>query len=550
MTSSNATGVSVEISDSHSSVEARVSDHRENSIELFGALGRPEQEQLAIDAWSIGLRALANARAQADEGRLKDIGQALVSDVDRRLKEHLQCQQQTIDGVLRTFFDPRDGKVAQRLSEFLADSGVLARLLERFLGPKNSVLVETLARQVGESSPLVKRLSTTDSESIVKVMEAEMRKVLGDNQSALLRELNPLTNGGTLALFISQLRQEIAAGDASREKQLARALAALNPSDETSLISKLARDMTHARETVLAAVNPSKAGSPLALLKTSLTELLTQQGAAHADLLRAQAERQEQLEKQVREALVRLDSRREVERKSPVGGIDFESAVVDFVSRTLANGPYTVEETGTQAGLLGRSKKGDMVVTFTDESAFAGSRVVIEAKREAGMSVHSALGELDKGRKNRDACAGVLVMARSHAVATFPLLSRHGSNVLVIWDKDDAGSDAFFSAALLLGLGLATRERRDAADGDLEALTGLAGRLDAELQRLSKVSKASESIRRNAEFISDEVRKADKVLRGLVEDAASSLRALKIELNDEEEERRTPIALPPRASNE
>ena len=141
-------------------------------------------------------------------------------------------------------------------------------------------------------------------------------------------------------------------------------------------------------------------------------------------------------------------------------------------------------------------------------------------------------------------------MARSHAQSNFPSLARYGNNVLVIWDEEDSASDAFLCAALLLALGLATRERREASEGDLNALTGIAGRLDAELQRLGKISKASESIKKSAEAISEEVRKADKALRGLVEDAASTLRALKIELNDEETERRSPIALPARAGNE
>jgi hypothetical protein len=51
---------------------------------------------------------------------------------------------------LRKFFDPQDGQVTQRLAAFVDDQGVLAHLLDKYLAPQNSVLAQTLARQVGE----------------------------------------------------------------------------------------------------------------------------------------------------------------------------------------------------------------------------------------------------------------------------------------------------------------------------------------------------------------------------------------------------------------
>ena len=49
--------------------------------------------------------------------------------------------------------------------------GSLAKLLDRFLGPRNSVLAETLAKQVREQSVLFKKLSPADSEGLVKALE-------------------------------------------------------------------------------------------------------------------------------------------------------------------------------------------------------------------------------------------------------------------------------------------------------------------------------------------------------------------------------------------
>jgi hypothetical protein len=56
---------------------------------------------------------------------------------------------------------------------------VLAGLLDKYLGPRNSVLAEGLARQVGEASPLFRKLSLTESDGLVKVLEGQLRAVMG-----------------------------------------------------------------------------------------------------------------------------------------------------------------------------------------------------------------------------------------------------------------------------------------------------------------------------------------------------------------------------------
>src|SRR5262245_4072244 len=119
-------------------VEARLEDRRDDAIRAFGELTEEQSRQLAIDAWTIGLRALMNAFAQGRESRLQDIGQSLLDDIDRQLRRHVECQQQTITAVLLKFFDPADGQVTQRLSAFVDDDGALARLLEKYLAPQHS----------------------------------------------------------------------------------------------------------------------------------------------------------------------------------------------------------------------------------------------------------------------------------------------------------------------------------------------------------------------------------------------------------------------------
>ena len=150
-------------------VRVELHDRRAEAFSLFAELGPPQGEQLARDAWAIGLRALHNAHRTAQEAKLADIGGTLVADIDVRLRAHVEEQHRTLTQVLTAYFDPRDGQVSQRLAAFVDDQGVLARLLQRYVGPSDSVLSDVLARQVGEASPLFKKLSPTESDGLVKL---------------------------------------------------------------------------------------------------------------------------------------------------------------------------------------------------------------------------------------------------------------------------------------------------------------------------------------------------------------------------------------------
>jgi hypothetical protein len=105
-------------------------------------------------------------------------------------------------------------------------------------------------------------------------------------------------------------------------------------------------------------------------------------------------------------------------------------------------------------------------------------------------------------------------------------------------------ADPYLHAAILLGLGLATRGRTTGTQGDLKELRDIEGRIEDELRRLEKMEKHNEGIRKNSDGIADEIRKAQHQLDVLLRKARSTLTALNIELHDEALEQASPISLP------
>lgn len=536
------TALAVDILLEASSIEATVTDRRADVVATLVPLNEAQRQGFVADAWTIGVRAIMNAHRNAEEARLQDVGKNMLADVDRALEAYVARQQELSLQMLKRYFDPKDGQVAVRIESFLKNDGELARTMEKYLSPETGALARTLAKELGESSPLLKKLSPTDSEGIVHVIESRLAETLEKNQAAVAKALDPLAQDGAVARFLTTLRKDMEKADNDRTKQLLLVTEALDANDESSLLSRLMRETQSARVSFLRAMNPDEAGSPLAVLKTSLTTMLDKHAKSQADAMQAMEERQQKLDQYIRDSVSRLEERRRGDARSARGGTSFEDSALHFIQRAVQGAPVIADRTGGTVGARPSCKVGDQVLRFSDESVFAGAALVVEAKHDASYSVSKALAELEVARSNRGAQVGLFVMAKSHAPADFPEMARYGNDILVTWDDEDETTDAYLHAGVILGLALSSRQKRPADEGDLKALADIEQRIHQELARQEKMKKLAERIRKDAEELGEELRKGGDKLNLLLRNAKKTLKALCVELEDAEAERGEPIA--------
>lgn len=522
-----------------------VDDRRGDVVAQFEALTEAQRAQLARDAWRIGLGAVSSAYARAQEAKLADVTRTLVSDLDGQLRAHLERQQAGMKETLAEYFDPRSGRVPERLEKLLADGGELGKLLERYVGADRSVLADTLARRVGQESPLFKLLSPTESEGLVQVLRAKVEEALAASRDEVAAALDPLADGSPVQRFLRELHERIANADEGRQAKLDAALAALNEADETSAMARLLRHTRDGHDALRRALDPQGDGSPMASFRRTLEELLDgrlrRQEERLAEVQRAQTD----FHTEVQAAVARIETKRKEDARSTHGGLDFEDEVLRFASRVVPAGVCTVEATGSTVGYRPNCKVGDVVVRFGEESAFAGSGVVIEAKRDRSYQVPRALEELETAMANRGCGVGLFVMARTSAPEGFPGFVRFGSRLLVTWDPEDARTDGVLHGALVAALALAQRKQRRGDEGDLTALADVEQRVLKELERLDTMDGLAERIGTNAGKIQKELGVARKKLGVLVDKATATLRALNVELADEAAEAASPIEVGP-----
>jgi hypothetical protein len=141
--------------------------------------------------------------------------------------------------------------------------------------------------------------------------------------------------------------------------------------------------------------------------------------------------------------------------RSAAKGGDFEDLLEGMLADLARGAGDLLDRTGTEAGTLLKSKKGDFVLTV-DARVARGSdlRVVIEAK-DRPMSMRAIREELREARENRGAAVAVVVFTPAHAptgVAPFALV---GDDVYCVIDPDapePANLEAAIRLARLLAL--------------------------------------------------------------------------------------------------
>lgn len=502
-----------------------IEDHRAHVLEAFEQSEGRETE-LATAAWTVGTAAMHQAFGLASHARLDEVGRDILAGVDEQLSQWTETTTMHLTQVLMKYFDPTDGDLASRLERFVADDGELSAMLQSSLAPQQSLLATTLAEKVGEHSPVFKLLDPDHADGVVRQLEKRLEDALRSTSLSFSSALDPGVPTSPLGRFLTDLRVELKRTTEDRDAQLKLIASQLDAGDANSLLSQLVARTTQAQQQLQQAINPAQPGSPLAVVRDSLVKLLTDAAEEQRRMAVESRTSQQAFQARVIEFLSEARARQNERDRGPRGGRDFEEALTEFVASAVGTAPVVCDPCGTRTGALPGRKTGDVVLRFTQESAYAGAAVVIEAKRDASYSMARILEEAQRARQNRRSNACVFVLCAERAGPGIPAFSRHGRDVVVRWTPECPDHDAYLHAALHLGLALAASEATAADPRDLEALGELEDRIGRELRRLALMEKQCDTIERAAAKVRHETVVGRKKLGVMLERSQAAMRAV------------------------
>jgi hypothetical protein len=442
-----------------------------------------DREQYAQSALRIGVLALRTAAGQIDVASIREAGARLVGDLRELLSARAAEMTERLTSTLTQYLDPQSGALPQRMQAILREDGELDRLLRTHVGEDDSILARSLAAHLGEGSPVFRLLSPTDATGLRAQLTKTIEEALADQRRHILGEFSL----------------------DRKDSALSRIVAEFSLDDEASAMSRMSRMLAATGEQIGKNLTLDDEGSALARLRRELLSTIEQIARHNVEF-----------QAQVREALARLDARKREQARAPRHGVEFEQRLGSLLADEASRLGDVHEATGETTGAIKQCKRGDHVVELGAESAAAHARIVWEAKDKQGYSLRAALAEIDEARRNRQAQVGVFVFSRATAPEGLESLQRQGSDIIVVWDPDDAASDMAVRAAYSLARALAVRERR--TDHESQATLGeierAARAIERQVAHLEEVRRWAETVKGHGEKIVERsTRMADELRR-------------------------------------
>jgi hypothetical protein len=404
------------------------------------------REAFAAHALRLGVLALRQASGSLDADVIRREGDQLLSAVGTVLNERTSALSSALAKTMEQYLDPTSGALPQRIEQLTKPNGDLERILGEHLSGDQSVIAQTLAAHVGETSPLFKLLSPTQSDGLLAAMTTTFKRALDGQRDEVLNQFSLDRKESAL----SRLLAEVTTSNGKLRSELAEDLGKVahefSLDHEGSALQRLSTLLTKTSEAVETSLTLDDEGSPLARLKREVLDVLEQHKAANVSF-----------QTEVRSTLETFKTRREEAIRSPAHGNTFEAAVGEFLRHEAQGYGDLYEAVGTTKGQLDR-KTGDHVITLSPESGAPDTRIVCEAKAKKGYTEREALDEIARARKNRDAQVGLVVISRSFAPEGMTAIRRVGSDLLVVWDSDDVASDLALRMAVSVARALCVRE--------------------------------------------------------------------------------------------
>ena len=464
---------------------------------IFAHSAGIERADFLANAMRLGITAMDSLSGQIDALRIeKEVNRLLTSLKDSLSVHQLKIDEQ-LEKTLGGYFDPDNGELPLRLKQLTKDGGELHTILEEMVGDEHSVMAQTLSEFVGQDSKLYKLLDPTQAKGLVAKIEATLNETLANQQKTILREFSLDNKKGALTRLIEKLADSQGELTEGLEEQIDDLVEQFSLNNRDSAINRMLDSVKSAQKTITADFSLDNKDSALSRLRLELTELIDEQNKAAVEF------RQE-----MKNTLSVLEAKKKERENSTGHGNDFEEDVVGQLRLLLRGSEDSLTATGNKVGSIKSCKKGDAVIEMGPEHLAAGTRIVLEAKKDKRYTLEKARSEIEQARKNRKAQIGIFVFCKSHSPDEMEPFIRIGDDIFIQWDPSDPTTDVFLQASISLAKGLCTKSQRanHQLKVDVDALEGAVNELVRQNESLKDIKTWTETITSNSDKIQNRLR--------------------------------------------
>lgn len=433
----------------------------------------------ARQALRIGIIAMRQAQGRIDGEAVRNEGERVIALLAGTLADYRTQTEALLQGTLKDYFDPGDGRFTERVERLVRQDGELERVMRAQIENNQRVIAGVLAEYIGEGSPLLQLLTPDESNRFLAGLSQSLETALSGQSGQILREFSLDNPDSALARLVRELKARHGELTGDLARQIESVVGEFSLDKEDSALSRLVRRVEHAQKQISSEFSLDAENSALARLKRELLGVLA-----------AQQQRNDTFQAQAQEALSNMRVRKEEAARSTLHGRSFQEEGFRLVQRLCEQAGDVAADVGDTTGVIARCKTGDCVVTLGADCIAAGARVVIEFKEDASYNLKTTLDEAETARKNRGADIGLFVHSRLTAPAGISEFSRHGNDIVVVWDAEDEASDLTSRAGLMVAKALCVR-----AGVEVQGRTAEIAEMESAVRAIEKQSEKFQAIR-------------------------------------------------------
>lgn len=471
--------------------------------------GRARNE-FAATCLKVGVLALRAARGAVDGETVRREGDRLIDQLTHKLDRYREALENNVSSTLTHYFDPASGHFAERVRSLTGENGELAAVMRAQIQAAQSGLEKTFTSFVGDNSPLLQALAPGESNALLQAMRQTVDTVLQAERAMILSQFSLDTPDSALSRLVRDLTKTHGDLTDALEKRMDEVVDEFSLDKEDSALNRLVSRVEQAQRSITSEFSLDAEGSALSRLRRELQARMEDQARTAQDF-----------QQQVIGLLEAMKARKEEAQRSTRHGAEFEATVGEVVQRMVQPAGDLLEACGNSTGLISRSKVGDFLVELSADSAAAGAKIVIEAKEDASYTIASTLKECEEARRNRGAAVSLFVHSARTAPTGLPPLTRHGHDIVVVWDAEDERSDVVLQAGLMVAKAISVRAARQSS-ATAASLTAI----DKAIEAVRKALEGFDEIRTSASTVISSGNKIDNRARIMAESLGKQIEAL------------------------
>jgi hypothetical protein len=221
------------------------------------------REAFATQALRLGILALRQASGSLDADVIRREGAQLLSSVGAVLQDRTSDLSGALAKTMFQYLDPASGALPRRIEQLTKPNGDLETMLAKHLCGDQSRIAQTLAKHIGEQSPLFKLLSPKQSDGLLATLADTLKTALDGQRDEVLKQFSLDNKESALSRLLAEVTTSNGKLRGELAEDVGKVVNEFSLDNEDGALSRLVARVERAQATIAEEFSLDHEGSAL-----------------------------------------------------------------------------------------------------------------------------------------------------------------------------------------------------------------------------------------------------------------------------------------------